>query len=313
MKFKKTTKKLSLILLSILIFISLTQIAFSQSDVIEVKVKKVDEAINPITLISIVVAIGALVGIIYYIIKHNVKTKTPGKEETPHALPKIPPPPPLPDIESKLSKTSLGFGKEKPAPAVKAKTKDVVKKQKKKEVFEQPTVLPEESEQLSYETSFAADMPQLDKEINIIPDPEELIKPKQESPYPSKEEISKPFESLREEKVEKTLSFSAPKTTEEIKNIVQKEVLEEEHPIKLPEKYYKPMVDEDYKHLKEDELIIVRLLKMRDGMCEQGTLRVVSGFSKATLSRILSEMESRGYVHKELRGKKNMVYLRDEF
>jgi hypothetical protein len=68
--------------------------------------------------------------------------------------------------------------------------------------------------------------------------------------------------------------------------------------------------DEVEKHLKEDERIIVRLLRQREGKCEQGTLCVVSDFSKATLSRLLAELEARGIVRKERQGKKNMVYLR---
>ena len=64
------------------------------------------------------------------------------------------------------------------------------------------------------------------------------------------------------------------------------------------------------KHLKEDEKQIVNILKEREGNCEQGTLRVVSGFPKSTLSRILKELEERNIIHKEKRGKKNMVFLR---
>lgn len=68
--------------------------------------------------------------------------------------------------------------------------------------------------------------------------------------------------------------------------------------------------DEVEKHLKEDERIIVRLLRQREGQCEQGTLCIVSGFSKATLSRLLTELEERGILRKERQGKKNKVYLR---
>lgn len=68
--------------------------------------------------------------------------------------------------------------------------------------------------------------------------------------------------------------------------------------------------DEVEKHLKEDERIIVRLLRQREGRCEQGTLCLVSGFSKATLSRLLTELEERGILRKERQGKKNMVYIR---
>jgi predicted transcriptional regulator len=64
------------------------------------------------------------------------------------------------------------------------------------------------------------------------------------------------------------------------------------------------------KYLKEDERIIARILKQREGSCEQGTLRLVSGFSKAKLSRLLTDMAERGVVKKEQKGKKNMIFLR---
>ncbi len=64
------------------------------------------------------------------------------------------------------------------------------------------------------------------------------------------------------------------------------------------------------KHLKEDEEQILNILKSRDGQSEQGTLRVITGFSKATLSRLLKELEERNVVYKEKRGKKNLVFLK---
>lgn len=63
-------------------------------------------------------------------------------------------------------------------------------------------------------------------------------------------------------------------------------------------------------HLKEDEAQIVRILKSRERQCEQGTLRVITGFSKAKLSGLLKELEDRNIIHKEKRGKKNIVFLR---
>jgi len=65
------------------------------------------------------------------------------------------------------------------------------------------------------------------------------------------------------------------------------------------------------KHLKEDEEIIVNVLRLKEGSCEQGTLMVATGFSKATLSRLLKELEDRKVVIKEKRGKKNLVFLKD--
>lgn len=64
------------------------------------------------------------------------------------------------------------------------------------------------------------------------------------------------------------------------------------------------------KHLKEDEEQIVTILERKEGECEQGTLRVITGFSKAHLSRLLKELEDRKVIHKEKRGKKNTVFLK---
>jgi uncharacterized membrane protein len=65
-------------------------------------------------------------------------------------------------------------------------------------------------------------------------------------------------------------------------------------------------------HLKEEEEAIVNILKQRDEhMCEQGTLRVITGMPKASLSRLLKELEDRKVVYREKRGKKNLVFLRE--
>ena len=64
------------------------------------------------------------------------------------------------------------------------------------------------------------------------------------------------------------------------------------------------------KHLKEDEQQIIRILEQKEGSCEQGTLRIITDFSKAHLSRLLMELESRKIIHKEKKGKKNIVYLK---
>lgn len=66
------------------------------------------------------------------------------------------------------------------------------------------------------------------------------------------------------------------------------------------------------KHLKEDEETIVNILRQRDGrMCEQGTLRVITGMPKASLSRLLTELEERRVIYKEKRGKKNLIFLKE--
>ncbi|MBW3012305.1 hypothetical protein KY311_03905 [Candidatus Woesearchaeota archaeon] len=64
------------------------------------------------------------------------------------------------------------------------------------------------------------------------------------------------------------------------------------------------------KHLKTDEEQIVNVLKLKGGSTEQGTLRVATGFAKATLSRILKELEERNVIYKEKRGKKNLIFLK---
>ncbi|HLC46619.1 MAG TPA: hypothetical protein VJI75_02655 [Candidatus Nanoarchaeia archaeon] len=64
------------------------------------------------------------------------------------------------------------------------------------------------------------------------------------------------------------------------------------------------------KFLKEDERQIVSILRQREGICSQATLRVVGNFSKANLSRLLSELEQRNILVKEKRGKKNLVILK---
>lgn len=63
-------------------------------------------------------------------------------------------------------------------------------------------------------------------------------------------------------------------------------------------------------HLKEDEEQIVNVLKQREGSCEQGTLGIITGFPKATLSRILKELEDRKIIIKQKKGKKNLIFLR---
>lgn len=64
------------------------------------------------------------------------------------------------------------------------------------------------------------------------------------------------------------------------------------------------------KHLKEDERIVWNVLKLKNNSCSQGTLRVVTDFSKAKLSRTLTEMELRGIVYKQRIGRKNIVTLK---
>jgi len=92
----------------------------------------------------------------------------------------------------------------------------------------------------------------------------------------------------------------------------ESEKIEKEHKIEVKKEEQPESKKDDnlLEHLKEDEQQIVRVLKDREGSCEQGTLRVVTGFSKAHLSRLLSELEARKIVLKEKRGKKNLVFLK---
>jgi len=92
---------------------------------------------------------------------------------------------------------------------------------------------------------------------------------------------------------------------EKRKKARRKSAKKSEEPI--PE--YIPVVEVG-RHLKEDEKQIVNILKEREGKAEQGTIRVVSGMPKSSLSRILKELEERNIIYKEKRGKKNMVFLR---
>ncbi|MCX6706569.1 MAG: MarR family transcriptional regulator [Candidatus Woesearchaeota archaeon] len=64
------------------------------------------------------------------------------------------------------------------------------------------------------------------------------------------------------------------------------------------------------KYLKEDEKTVISILRQRGGVMSQSTLRIAGNFSKATLSRILKELEQRNIIKKEQRGKKNLVILK---
>ena len=66
-------------------------------------------------------------------------------------------------------------------------------------------------------------------------------------------------------------------------------------------------VDKISRHLKDDEEQILSVLKQKGGKCEQGTLRVVTGMSKAKLSQVLKELEERKIIRKEKEGKRNLI------
>jgi len=64
------------------------------------------------------------------------------------------------------------------------------------------------------------------------------------------------------------------------------------------------------RYLKEDERVIINVLRMKHNSCSQATLRVVTDFSKARLSRLLTELEARGVVYKQQKGRKNIITLK---
>jgi len=66
-------------------------------------------------------------------------------------------------------------------------------------------------------------------------------------------------------------------------------------------------------HLKEEESQIINVLRLKEGQTSQGTLGVVTGMPKATLSKLLSELEARNVIQKEKSGKKNIVSLKEHF
>ena len=100
----------------------------------------------------------------------------------------------------------------------------------------------------------------------------------------------------------------------------KKRALKEKLGIDVHEKEYKEEHREDDselsmdaevdKYLKEDEKIVVNILRQRGGVTSQSTLRIAGNFSKATLSRLLKELEQRNIIKKEQRGKKNLVILK---
>ncbi|MBW2964427.1 hypothetical protein KY363_03115 [Candidatus Woesearchaeota archaeon] len=81
-------------------------------------------------------------------------------------------------------------------------------------------------------------------------------------------------------------------------------------PEQKPSKEHKTSDNAIETHLKEDEQQVVNVLKLKEGSCEQGTLRIATGFSKSKLSTLLTELEQRNIIHKEKRGKKNLVFLK---
>ena len=69
-------------------------------------------------------------------------------------------------------------------------------------------------------------------------------------------------------------------------------------------------VDDVEKHLKEEEKIIIDILKQKQGSCTQATLVTLTNMSKASLSRILNELQARNIILKEKKGNKNLITLK---
>ena len=74
-------------------------------------------------------------------------------------------------------------------------------------------------------------------------------------------------------------------------------------------KIKKVKVENVEKHLKEDEKLIVSILKQKKGSCTQSTLLTLTNMSKASLSRLLQELEQRNIIRKEQQGNKNLIIL----
>lgn len=65
--------------------------------------------------------------------------------------------------------------------------------------------------------------------------------------------------------------------------------------------------------LKEKEEQVVNVLKLKGGQTTQSTLRVATDMPKATLSGIVKELVERRILHKEKKGNKNVITLKDPF
>jgi len=81
------------------------------------------------------------------------------------------------------------------------------------------------------------------------------------------------------------------------------------HSISLVQKH--ELDDSDVEsYLKSDELEVIRILKVKEGSCEQGTIVTISGMSKAKVSAVLDEMEKRHVIYRKKSGKKNIVFIK---
>jgi predicted transcriptional regulator len=65
-------------------------------------------------------------------------------------------------------------------------------------------------------------------------------------------------------------------------------------------------------YMKEDEQLVIREIMQKEGI-DQREIQRKSGFSKAKVSKIVSELENRGLIRKEKIGRRNKLYLTKEF
>ena len=75
-------------------------------------------------------------------------------------------------------------------------------------------------------------------------------------------------------------------------------------------KIKKVKVENVERYLKDEEKLIINILKQKQGQCTQATLVTLTNMSKASLSRLLNELESRNIIYKEQQGNKNLVILK---
>ncbi|MFQ5815281.1 MAG: helix-turn-helix transcriptional regulator [Candidatus Hydrothermarchaeaceae archaeon] len=69
---------------------------------------------------------------------------------------------------------------------------------------------------------------------------------------------------------------------------------------------------EKIEYMKEDEQLVIREIVQNEGI-DQREIQKKTDFSKAKVSKIVSELENRGIVRKERIGRRNKLYLTKEF
>ncbi len=69
---------------------------------------------------------------------------------------------------------------------------------------------------------------------------------------------------------------------------------------------------EKIEYLKEDEQLVIRSIMNEEGIAQK-KIQQLTNFSKAKVSKIISDLESRNVVRKEKFGRRNKLYLTKEF